>query len=128
MGFIYTYTIQGETVAKKNSKQIFVNKKTGKPFISSSQNFTTWHKGALLQLLKQGVPTKPIDKPCLIHLCFKHGDNRRRDSDNGTSSILDLLVDAKILSDDSWQIVHDIGIKNEYEKNAACCRIVIQEL
>ena len=59
---------------------------------------------------------------------FTHGDLRRRDSDNGCSSILDLLVDNGILQDDNWQIVQEISIKNNYKKNSSFCKITIDKL
>lgn len=123
MGFIYQYTIIGETPAKKNSRVI--NTKTGRSF--PSKTYTAWHKDALLQIMGKR-PKEPINKPVLVHLVFTHGDYRRRDSDNGCSSIMDLLTDAGVLIDDNWQIVRDIAITNRYEKNAPKCEITIQEL
>lgn len=59
---------------------------------------------------------------------FTHGDLRRRDSDNGCSSILDLLVDNGILQDDNWQIVQEITITNKYEKNNPFVKITIDKV
>lgn len=61
-------------------------------------------------------------------LHFYHADLRRRDSDNGTSSILDVLVDAEILKDDNWQIVRQIAIANYHDKDFPRIEITIQEL
>ena len=95
-----TFVILGETPAKKNSR--IVNTKTGRSF--PSKRYTQWHRDAMLQVYTQ-KQNAPIDKPCRIKLTFTHGDLRRRDSDNGSSSILDLLIDSGVLTDDNWQIV-----------------------
>lgn len=51
----------------------------------------------------------PLDSgPFALYLEFTHGDRVRRDSDNGVSSILDLLVDCGILPDDNWMVVSKI--------------------
>ena len=80
-----------------------------------------------LAMLGDEMP-KAIDYPVRINLTFIHGDNVRRDSDNQTSSIMDLLQDTKVLSDDRWQIVREIHVKNEYEKNEARCLIEIERV
>ena len=119
-----SFIIDGETPAKKNSR--IVNTKTGRSF--PSKRYTEWHKSAQMQLLSVWKHFKPIDVPCKIHMTFTHGDLRRRDSDNGTSSILDLLVDCGILADDNWQIVKGLTIENDYEKGKPSCQIGIEAL
>ena len=118
----YSYTIIGETPAKKNSRITLRNGCT-----IPSKNFQKWHKIALAELEMQEKPSEPLDCPCRVFLRFIHGDLRRRDSDNGTSSIMDLLVDAGILYDDNWQIVRQIKVQNEYIKNEARCEVIINE-
>lgn len=120
---IYDFVIKGETPAKKNSR---INLKNGVSI--PSKRYSAWHSDAMMQLHSQVRPSEPISNPLLIHLVFTHGDLRRRDSDNGCSSIMDLLVDAKIIEDDNWQIVRDIAITNKYEKGNPQCVITIQEI
>ena len=117
---VFYFELDGETPAKKNSRITLPNGRT-----IPSKKFQDWHKASMVQLSLQRKPIKPIDVPVAITLSFYHGDLRRRDSDNGTSSIMDLLVDAKILSDDNWQIVRQIDVFNYYEKNRARCRVTI---
>lgn len=117
---VFYFELDGETPAKKNSRITLPNGRT-----IPSKKFQDWHKAAMVQLISQQKPKKPIESPVSIMLSFYHGDLRRRDSDNGTSSIMDLLVDAEILSDDNWQIVRQIDVFNYYEKNKARCRITI---
>ncbi|MBQ5537929.1 MAG: RusA family crossover junction endodeoxyribonuclease [Treponema sp.] len=109
-----TFTIQGEAPSKKNSR---VNTRSGRSF--PSKKFMEWHDAELLALsfCKEKYP--PIDSPSKISVEFVHGDKRRRDSDNQLSSILDLLVDARILKDDGWEIVREISVKNSFEKKNA---------
>lgn len=122
----YYFKLEGETPAKKNSR--IINTKTGRSF--PSKKYSDWHKSAVLEIKTQNIFNlkEPINRPVRVDLIFTHGDNRRRDSDNGCSSILDTLVDAGVLLDDCYTIVEEINIKNLYEKNNASCIIKIMTL
>ena len=116
--------IEGETPAKKNSRIVLPNGRN-----IPSKQYREWHESALLQVRAMTVWIKePIAYPVSISLCFYHGDKRRRDSDNGTSSILDLLVDAGVLKDDKWEIVRILNIYNQYDKGHARCEVMISQL
>ena len=118
------FIIEGETPAKKNSRITLPNGRT-----IPSKNYRAWHKSALLQIEAMAISREAtISYPVAISLNFIHGDLRRRDSDNGTSSILDLLVDAGILADDNWQIVRILNVYNQYDKGHARCEIDIRPL
>lgn len=125
------FQIMGETPSKKNVNKF--NAKTKRVY--KDAHYERWHEDAMVQLqsyiglamLGDEMP-KAIDYPVRINLTFIHGDNVRRDSDNQTSSIMDLLQDTKVLSDDRWQIVREIHVKNEYEKNEARCLIEIERV
>ena len=100
-----------ETPSKKNSR--VVDRRTGRTF--PNKRFTEWHKAASLYVRQQNA--HPMDGwPFALYLEFPHGDRVRRDSDNGVSSILDLLVDCGVLQDDNWQIVSKIVTTNLYDK------------
>lgn len=116
-------TIKGETPAKKNSK---IRTRTG--CMIPSKQYQAWHESAMLQIRAQTAGHDTVCYPVIITLYFFHGDMRRRDSDNGTSSILDTLVDAGILSDDKWQIVRILNVFNAYDRNNARCEIDIRPL
>ena len=117
----YDFILQGETPAKKNSR---INLKNGRSI--PSKRYRDWHEVALAQLrLQLPEDMQTIESPCQIVLFFTHGDLRRRDSDNGCSSIMDLLVDAGVLKDDNWQIVRQINVTNSYEKNKPSVLITI---
>ncbi len=129
------FQILGETPGKKNSK---IWTKSGK--LIPSAKHQKWHTDAMLQITgqisrlpKDEWPYGPehpdgIEDPVAITLTFYHGDQMRRDSDNQTSSIMDLLQDAKVLADDRWQIVRILNIYNHYDKGHARCLIEINEL
>ena len=90
--------IRGDVPSKKNNKQIFVNKRTGKPFISSSKSHKLWHKGAMLQLQSFRRQYARLDE---MRVKFFPSTARKFDLSNKFESIADLLVDAKILEDDN---------------------------
>jgi Holliday junction resolvase RusA-like endonuclease len=121
-------TVYGETPSKKNSK-IYTR---GGRFIPSAAH-REWYQGALIDLavqLKKMGADRPerIEYPVAVCLTFYHGNNSRRDCDNQTSSILDLLQDARILADDRWQIVREITVRNRADKGHARCEIDIEKL
>lgn len=117
----YQYVITGETPAKKNSRITLRNGKT-----IPSKRYMLWHESAMGEMIPQKRPMEPIHSPVIVMLSFYHGDLRRRDSDNGTSSIMDLLVDSNILEDDNWSIVRQIMVFNYYDKSNPRCRITIR--
>lgn len=113
------FLLKAETPSKKNSK-VF-NTKTHKMFPSA--NYRAWHEYAAL-IIKRLV-TESVDSKCYIILIFCHGDQRRRDSDNGVSSIFDALVDFNALKDDCWQIVRNHHVFNCYEKGNPWCKVLL---
>ena len=117
------FVIKGETPAKKNSRIVLKNGRN-----IPGKRFQEWHEEAVVQILKQKrlIQKLPCEGEVSVILEFVHGDMRRRDSDNGTSSILDLLVDCGILADDKWQIVRSLSVTNTYEKGNPMCIIAIK--
>ena len=123
---MYRFIITGETPAKKNSRIVL---KGGRNI--PSERYRKWHTAASIEinsrllLLEKEEAAMPIEREIRIKMIFYHGDNRRRDSDNGASSILDLLTDCKVIKDDKWQIVRLLEIRNFYEKSNPRCRVEI---
>ena len=93
--------IYGQCPSQKNGKQIFTNKSTGKPFISSSNIVKEWQKSAAEQLAVgfRGC----ADGKVTVAYTFYVKDRRRRDLDNMIATVNDALVKAGLLKDDSWQ-------------------------
>lgn len=118
------FEIFGETPSKKNSRITLPNGRT-----IPGKKYRQWHGGAMAQLERQKEerpPFEPIGYTVRVLLDFYHSDNRRRDSDNGTSSILDVLQDSGILSDDRWQIVRELRIRNHKAEDAHCVIQILQ--
>jgi Holliday junction resolvase RusA-like endonuclease len=110
-----------ETPSKKNSR--VTDRRTGRSF--PSKRYVEWHRAATLWL-RSHYPCGRIDGPLKITLSFTHPTLRRKDADNGTNSVFDLLVDVGILQDDCWTVVMEHSVKNRYEKGVACCTIEIE--
>lgn len=95
------YTIKGRVPSKKNSRNVFV--RGGKQFNIPSTKYKEWHRQASAQLLAQ--KKIKFQEAYEVQLMWYMPDNRRKDLSNCSESILDLLVDHDIVSDDSWQII-----------------------
>lgn len=122
----YRFLLKGEVPAKKNSRITLRNGKT-----IPSKNYQKWHENALFQLIfakKMQKLHKFLDFPLSIKITLTHGDLKRRDGDNALSSILDILQDAGIIKDDSWQFCRRLFVENTYEKNNPLCEIEINLL
>lgn len=130
------FQILGETPAKKNDNKFNTKTKA----VYKTKGCQKWHQDAMLQMQSQlavltshdfvfeaGQPGG-IDYPVSVTLTFYHGDQVRRDSDNQAASIMDLLQDAKVLSDDRWQIVRILNIYNHFDKGNARCLVEINRL
>lgn len=90
--------------SKKNSRLV-VGRGRGRALNIPSAQYREWHRANLgsvrAQLAAQEIPSAPLELRLRIYLA----DRRRRDLDNALSSVLDLLVDAGALKDDSWAVV-----------------------
>ena len=117
---VYQFILEGEVPGKKNNVKF--NSQTKMTY--KTKRFTEWHKYAVATIMSQKQQTKPVEE-CEVHINLIHGDLRRRDCDNATASIMDLLTDCKIITDDNWKVVQDIHISNTYEKGKARCFITV---
>lgn len=102
--------ITGDPPALKNSKQIFVNRRTGKPFITSSTRSKVWQASAIDQLRDQFKDLKVSGYPISVAMEFYFGSKRRKDLDNACSGVMDALVQAGILEDDDTMHVDNISL------------------
>ena len=118
-----TFKLIGETVSKKNSNKFNTRSK----LMYKTKDYMAWYQGAVMQLRPQ-IKTKGIDYPVEISMKFIHGDKRKRDSDNGQTSILDLLVREGVIVDDNWFIVRRLVVNNDFEKDNPYCEITIKDL
>lgn len=118
--------LDGEVPSKKNSR---INTRTGRSF--PSKRYQEWHDVARLQILSQmrnQNVSSPVNIPSKVSITFVHGDLVKRDSDNATSSVLDLLKDCKVIADDNWKIVRELHIRNGFVKGKSRCKVEIDKL
>lgn len=120
-------TILGQTPAQKNSKQIFYNKSTGKPFITSNDTVKSWQKQAALQLYEM-KDRELFTEPVKVDYHFYVKDNRKRDIDNMVASINDALQAGGILEGDHWQVLEIGSAKAEIDKEDPRAVITITKL
>lgn len=124
-----TLVISGECPSKKNSR---INTRSGRSF--PSKRYTEWLDSALFQLVDQIADFRrdgkelAFERGLELTVTFYHGDLKRRDSDNQLSSVLDMLVDAHVLPDDSWEILPIKHVYDVYDKGNARCVISLEAL
>jgi hypothetical protein len=113
------FTLPGNPCSSKNSRPIFINRKTNQRFIGKSKLLKDYIENGLIALDIQkradirnlcfrksdsdweGARDYPIGIDIQITFTFYVKDNRRRDLVNLCQAPLDLLQKANIISDDS---------------------------
>lgn len=100
--------------SKKNSQQIYINKKTNKPFVSQSEIYKEFEQNCGYFLKKnQTNISYPINLKCTFYV----KDKRKRDIVNLLNAIQDILVKYKVIADDNYSIVQSVdGSRIIYEK------------
>lgn len=77
---------------------------------------------------KRSNLTLPNGNKLILELVFYPATKRKADLDNRAGSILDLLVDAQIIPDDSWLTVAELHLKfGGHDKENPRCEITIYE-
>ena len=113
--------------SKKNSRLV-VGRGRGRALNIPSAQYREWHKANLgsvrAQLAAQEIPAAPLELRLRIYLA----DRRRRDLDNALSSVLDLLVDAGALKDDSWAVVPRMQVEAELASEEPSAVVELAEI
>jgi len=99
---IYRYVFRGEVASKKNSKVLARVK--GRPMLLPSRKYQEWEKRARLAIMAGGRPTEPL-KAARLSMVIYHGDLIKRDSNNATQGVQDVLVDMGVIQDDNWMVI-----------------------
>lgn len=99
---LYTGTIMGTPITKKNSNRIITGRH-GQPVIIPSAQFERYQEAALKQLKRID---KPIHQPCNVMVEYHVPNLIRRDLVNLLAATCDILVAAGILEDDNWRIAY----------------------
>lgn len=116
-----TLTIKGRIPSKKNSKIACV--KNGRMCVFPSKAYTAWHKDAS----KQIAGVKPYKNITTLGLGFYAPDKRKADLTNKAESIMDLLVDCKVIEDDNWYVVDNIYMQFfGVDKDNPRCEVMIR--
>lgn len=106
-------TFYGQVKAKKNSKQIAINTRTGKPFVRQSDSakaqellmvsaFKSDYR--LAEIRREYFENAPAYK---VEVEIWNEDKRKHDLDNQLATIMDALVKARILRGDDQQVVEE---------------------
>lgn len=99
------FIIPLQPISKKNSQQIFMNSKTGKPFIMPSQKYKDYEQAAGWFMPRHLHINEPVNVKCLFYM-----KNRQKcDLTNMLEAIDDVMVKMGLLADDNYTIVqsHD---------------------
>lgn len=100
--------VTGDTPSKKNSKNVAINRKTGRMFPVSNKRYVAWERVAVRELAAQFQGYQITDYPIELTLTFYFKDLRAHDLDNCAGSVLDSLKLAGIIEDDSYKYVNKL--------------------
>lgn len=112
--------------SKKNSQQILINSRTGKPFVGQSKLYKNFERecGYFLKKYESNI-SYPVNLKCTFYVSNK----RKRDLTNLENAIADILVKYKVLQDDNYKIIQSWdGSRIIYEKNREETVIEITEV
>ena len=106
MAILYEAVIPLNPRTKKNSQQIMINRKTGRPFVMQSSKYKEYEQSCGYFLKK--LP-KPINEPVNVKCVFYRETKIRCDLSNLIAAIDDILVKYGILADDNFKVIasHD---------------------
>lgn len=124
--------ISGEIHSSKNSRQVFKNKKTGKTFVSKSKSAKADESMFADQLEKQ----KPLwdelmvghEYPIVLVFTLRRKTKREFDYNNLIQGVLDAMVKAEYIPDDSMLYVLPFPLPWRLDKQNPGCHIQIGTL
>lgn len=106
--------LPGQPITKKNSQQILINKKTGRPFIMPSKQYKKYRDICGEHIDYDG---EPIDEPVNLKCVYYTGTRRKVDMCNLLQATCDILVDFEVLADDNNTIIQSVdGSRVLYDK------------
>lgn len=110
------FTIPISPTTKKNSQQIAINRKTGRPFVTQSKKYKEYERAAMEYV--QRVLCYKVEPPLNVKCLFYMPTRRRVDLTNLLEAIDDVMVKAGLLPDDDYTVIqsHD-GSRVLYDKD-----------
>ena len=126
MAILYEAVIPLNPRTKKNTQQIVINKKTGRPFIMQNSKYKEYEKNAGWFLKKI---SEPISVPVNVKCVFYREKRIRCDLTNLLEAIDDILVSYGVLSDDNFTVIasHD-GSRVHIDKDNPRTEITIETI
>ena len=125
MAELYRFIIPLPPVTKKNSSNIFINRATGKRFISPSDRYKQYEKDFMLLCPPIPIINYPINLKALYYMPSK----RKVDLINLHSALHDCLVKKGVLLDDNCSIIVSTdGSRVFYDKVNPRTEIIIEEV
>lgn len=111
---IMKFSIPLPPISKKNSQQIMMNQRSGRPFIMPSKAFKEYETAAMYFVPKWYKIDYPVNIECHFYMPTK----RKCDLTNLLEAIDDIMVKAGLLVDDNFTIIqsHD-GSRVYYDKD-----------
>lgn len=121
------YEILLPPITKKNSQQILMNRKTGRPFIMPSKQYKDYERNA--EWFLRPRPPRPIECRLNVKCLFYMPTRRAVDLNNLLEAATDVMVKAGIIKDDNCRIVaaHD-GSRVLYDKDKPRTEIYISRM
>jgi len=124
---LFQCRINGRARSKKNSKQLFKNKKTGKMFITSSDLYKKWALFASCYI-ERAKTIETIDYPCNLSVVAYYSNRKhQQDLDNVIASVCDVLEDCGIIKNDNLFYSYNGSLK-VYESDFEYITIKITKL
>jgi len=119
----------GNTYSKKNSKQIIVNKATGKRQVISSKGYREWEEGVMWQLKTHPLIGRQWQYPLKVSFKFFRKTRRKFDYNNLSQGPLDILQKLGIIEDDDMNhVIPDFSQGWELDKTNPRVEITLEEL
>lgn len=116
--------LHGDIHSSKNSRQIYVNRGTGKPFVAKSKSSKADEESLALQLsqyenkLEWERMSAGLEYPLWIGFCFIRRTHGRWDFSNLVQGVADALVKAGYLPDDDVDHFIPVYSGHEYSKKS----------
>lgn len=121
------FTLYGDPKTKKNSQQIFHNKRTHKPFISQSEIYKQYEIDCVSQIT--GNLQLHIDYEINVKAIFYRKYKTNVDLANLLSALHDVLKAGGVIKDDNFKVIVSVdGSRIKFDKENPRTEIEIMEV